>query len=388
MSPERLHTIVIGGGQAGLAVGYHLARRGIAFAILDAHERVGDAWRRRWSSLRLFTPARYDGLPGMPFPGDPEAFPSKDAMADYLEAYAARFALPVRTGVLVNRVSRDGDRLLVRAGPLEFEVDNVVIAMSAWQHPRFPAFASDLHAGILQLHAAEYRDPSQLRKGPVLVVGAGNSGCEIALDAVREHPTFLSGRDTGHIPFRLDGLAARLILRRLVLGVLFHHVLTVRTPLGRRIQNRFRAKGMPLVRLRPGDLVEAGVTRVPRVEGVQHGWPRLDDGRLLDVANVVWCTGFHPGLSWIDLPAFQRGEPAHERGVVRDEPGVYIVGLGFVYAVSSAMVRGVGRDAEYVAGHIAAARRPRVRSSGATQITGRASWRARRAPWRSPSDSR
>ena len=353
MTLERVHTVVIGAGQAGLAVGYHLARCGIACVILDAHERVGDAWRRRWNSLRLFTPARYDGLPGMPFPGDPNAFPSKDEMADYLERYAARFALPVRTGVRVDRLWRDGERLLLRAGDREFEAANVVIAMSAWQRPRIPSFASELHAGITQFHAAQYRDPTQLRPGPVLIVGAGNSGYEIALDAARGHATSLSGPDTGHLPFRLDGLAARLILRRLVLRVLFHRVLTIRNPIARRMRNRSQARAMPLIRLRPGDLVAAGVTRVPRVAGVQAGWPLLEDGRLLEVANVVWCTGFSPDYSWVDLPAFRHGEPEQVRGAVRGEPGVHVLGLEFVYGVSSAMVHGVGRDAEYVARQIA-----------------------------------
>jgi putative flavoprotein involved in K+ transport len=374
MSRERVHTIVIGGGQAGLAVGYHLTRLGIAHLILDAHGRVGDAWRRRWNSLRLFTPACYNGLPGMPFPADPNVFPTKDEMADYLEAYATRFALPVRSGVRVDALAREGERLVVRAGARELEADNVVIAMSIWQQARVPAFARDLHPDITQLHAADYRDPSQFRNGPVLVVGAGNSGYEIALDAARGHATLVAGRDTGHIPFRIDGLAARLILRRLVLGFLFHHVLTVRTPLGRRMRGRIEQGGWPLVRLRPADLVAAGVARLPRVAGVQDGRPLLEDGRIVDVANVVWCTGFQAGLSWVRLPAFQDEEPVQERGVVRGEPGVYVVGHPFVYAVSSGMVHGVGRDAAYVARHIAA-RGPRPAHRGIAGVTiGTGNW--------------
>lgn len=359
MTTERIDTLVIGGGQAGLAVGYHLARHGRAFVILDAHARIGDAWRRRWDSLRLFTPARYDSLPGMPFPAAPHAFPTKDEMANYLEAYAARFRLPVRTGVRVDALSKDGDWFVATAGALRFEARNVVIAMSAWQRPRVPAFARELRPDIVQLHAGEYQRPSQLRDGAVLVVGAGNSGGEIALDAARGHPTFLAGRDTGNIPFRIGGWPARLILQRLLLGLFLNHIATVRTPIGRKMRGLALRQGMPLIRIRPADLAAAGVVRVPRVTGIEKGLPLLDDGRMLDVSNVVWCTGFSPDLSWMHLPnAVAEQGLKHERGVVADEPGLYVVGLGFIYAASSMMVQGVGRDAEYVVRHLVQQREP------------------------------
>jgi len=350
---ERVQTVIIGGGQAGLAVGYHLAQRGLPFTILDASARVGDVWRQRWDSLRLFTPALYDGLPGMPFPAPAHTFPTKDAMADYLEAYATRFRLPVRSGVRVDGLSRDGQGFVIKAGHRRFQADNVVVAMANWQRPRIPAFAGDLHPGIAQLHSSEYRRPSQLRDGGVLIVGAGNSGCEIALEAAGRHTTWMSGRDTGHIPFRIDGLAARLILQRLVLRVLFHHVLTTNTPLGRRVRGKLLSRGMPLIRLRPGDVAAAGIERVPRVVGVRDGLPLLQDGRVLDVANVVWCTGFNPGFSWIDLPVFREDEPIHERGVVASEPGLYFVGLAFLYSASSTMIHGLGRDAAHIVQAIA-----------------------------------
>jgi putative flavoprotein involved in K+ transport len=356
MTVEHVETIVIGGGQAGLAVGYHLAQRGLTFLIVDAHERIGDAWRRRWDSLRLFTPAEFDQLPGMPFPARTGTFPTKDEMADYLESYAARFQLPVRNGVRVDRLTRHEGRFLLAAGARRFTADNVVVAMSAWQHPRVPAFARDLDAGITQFHSLEYRRPSQLREGDVLVVGAGNSGAEIAIDAARGRRVWLAGRVTGHIPFAIDGLVGRLFARRLVLRGLFHHLLTIKTPFGRIARRRFLRQGMPLIRLRPQDLAAANITRVPRMIGVRDGRPLLEDGRVLDVTNVVWCTGFNAGLSWIDLPIVQNGEPRHERGV-GVEPGVYFVGLGFIYAASSVMVQGVGRDAAHVVKHIAGRRR-------------------------------
>lgn len=301
------------------------------------------------------TPARFDGLAGMPFPAPAHSFPTKDEMADYLEAYATRFRLPVRTGVRVDRVTRQGGRFLVTAGDSSFEADHVVVAMATYQEARLPTFARELDPRIVQLHSSEYRNAGQLRQGGVLVVGAGNSGAEIALELARRgYPTWLSGRDVGHIPFRIGGLAYRLVLGRLVLRGLFHRVLTMDTPIGRKLAPSLVARGAPLIRVRPKELVAAGVQRVPRTAGVRDGRPVLDDGRVLDVASVVWCTGFHPGLSWIDLPVFgERGEPEHHRGVVAKEPGLGFVGLHFLYAMSSGMIHGVGRDAAYVAEAIA-----------------------------------
>ena len=245
---ERFEVVVVGGGQAGLAVGYHLARRGLRFVILDAGERVGDFWRKRWDSLRVFTPARLDGLPGMPFPAPAASFPTKDAVADYLEAYAARFALPVRTGVTVDGLSRVGDRFVVTAGARRFEADNVVLALGAYQRPRVPAFAPALDPAIVQLHSSAYRRPSQLREGGVLVVGAGNSGAEIAWEASRGHRTWLSGRDTGHEPVRAGSGPFRVVAP--LIWFVATHVLTVQTPVGRKVRRTFRARGLPLARLR------------------------------------------------------------------------------------------------------------------------------------------
>ena len=361
-APERIETVVIGSGQTGLSVGYHLARRGRQFVILDAHERIGDAWRKRWDSLRLFTPAEYDSLDGMAFPGDRNAFPAKDEMADYLESYAARFKLPVRTGVRVTRVSRIGDRYLVEADGLRIEADHVVVAMGSYQKPRLPVFAGELDADIVQMHSSDYRNLEQLRPGGVLIVGAGNSGAEIAIETVRGgHPTWVAGRDVGAVPFRMDSTLGRLILRRLLFRVLFHRVLTLSTPVGRKAQAKVIHATTPLIRTKPNDLARAGVERVGRVAGVRDGRPVLADGRVVDATNVIWCTGYHPGFSWIDLPIWEdEGHPRHDRGVVRGEPGFYFVGLHWLFAMSSPMVHGVGRDADYVAGVIA----ERTRTSG------------------------
>jgi putative flavoprotein involved in K+ transport len=366
---ERHETVIIGGGQAGLATGYHLAKLGRSFVILEADRRIGDVWRQRWDSLRLFTPARHDGLPGWKFPAKGWSFPSRDDMADYLEAYAARFGLPVRTGMPVDGVTRNGnDDYLVTAGGRRLEADNVVVATGAYQIPTIPGFASQLDPRIVQLHSSDYRDPSQLRDGGVLVVGAGNSGAEIALESAGAHRVWLSGPEVGAIPFRIGGLPARLLLERLVLRVLFHRVLTVRTPMGRKMRARTGSRGTPLIRIRPEEITDAGVERVARVAGVKDGLPVLEDGRVLEVANVVWCTGFHHDFSWIDLPGLGAGEPPHRRGVVDGQPGLYLVGLHFLYAMSSAMIQGAGRDAEHIARHIAA--RDRSRRAAAKESVG------------------
>lgn len=373
-SGERFDVVVIGGGQAGLSVGYHLRERGLRFVILDAGARVGDAWRNRWDSLRLFTPAKLSSLDGMRFPAPGDYFPTKDEMGDYLEAYAARFALPVRTGARVQRLSRrdgggpgaGGPYVVTLADGAELHADQVVVAMSNYQEPRVPAFAAELRAGVGQLHSTQYRSPDQLRPGGVLLVGAGNSGAEIAHElargaAGRHRPVFVAGRDTGQVPFDIDGAAGRL-LERLLLRFVFHRVLTVRTPMGRKARAKSLAKGTPLIRLKRHDLTDAGVERVGRVAGVRDGLPVLADGRVLDVANVVWCTGFHPGFSWIDLPVVgPDGEPAHDAGVVPAAPGLYFVGLHFLYAMSSPMIHGVGRDARRIAGAVVAFSRARRR---------------------------
>jgi putative flavoprotein involved in K+ transport len=356
---EHVETVIVGGGQAGLSTGYHLARRGLPFVILDANERIGDAWRKRWDSLRLFTPARFSGLSGMPFPAPAQSFPTKDQVADYLESYASRFELPVRTGVRVVRLSRNGNRFVVTSGDRRFEAANVVVAMSTYQSPWMPPFASELDRGIVQLHAGEYRNPSRLQDGGVLVVGAANTGAEIALDVVSGHPTWLSGRDTHHVPGRIEHPVARRIVLPLVYRVIGHHVLTVKTPIGRRVRRKVLSQGAPLIRVKPKDIAAAGIERVPKVVGVRDGLPVLEDQRVLDVANVIWCTGFRPDFSWIHLPIFgdEEKEPRHRRGIVAGQPGLYFVGLLFLYAMSSAFLPGVGRDAKHVAKHIESSRR-------------------------------
>ena len=358
---ERFETVIIGGGQSGLSAGYHLRRRGLPFVILDANERIGDSWRKRWDSMRLFTPAKFDGLAGMAFPGRWWRAPTKNEFADYLDAYAARFELPVRAGVRAYRVSRDGDGFVVETTDGKLAADQVVVATGAFHTPKVPAFARELDPRIVQLHSVDYRNPSQLREGGALVVGLGNSGADIAIEVVQGHPTWLSGKESGHIPVRMDTRRGAAVFQ--VVRFMFHHVLKWTTPMGRKAMPKMDKQATPLIRVKPKDLVRAGVQRVPRVAGVQDGLPMLEDGQALDVANVIWCTGFREDFSWINLRVLdENGKPKHRRGIVADEPGLHFVGLKFQYAVSSDIISGVGRDAEYVVKHIAARERtePRV----------------------------
>jgi putative flavoprotein involved in K+ transport len=365
---EHFDTVIIGGGQAGLSVGYHLKKQGRPFVILDANERIGDSWRKRWDSLRLFTPARHDGLAGWRFPAPAVSFPTKDEMADYLESYAARFDLPVRTDAKVDGLFRQDDRYVLTSGGRRFEAERVVVATGANQLPKVPAFAEELHPSIVQLHSSQYRHPSQLQEGAVLVVGAGNSGAEIALEVSRTHPTYLSGKPSGEIPVRHGPAMARFVFP--VIRFVGHHVLTLRTPIGRKVQPKFISHGAPLIRVKLNDLAAAGVEQVPRTVGMEGERPALEDGGVLDVSNVIWCTGFREEFSWIELPVFgEDGRPLHERGVVVGEPGLYFVGLLFQYAVTSDVLPGVGRDAEYIAKHIAS-REPNGRPTRRTPLAG------------------
>jgi putative flavoprotein involved in K+ transport len=346
---EKHKVIVIGAGQAGLSAGYFLKKNNIDFLILDSGERVGDSWRNRWDSLRLFTPAKFSSLVGMPFPSDPNYFPTKDEMGDYLESYAKHFNLPVRNNVRVDGLSREVKKYCISAGEQHFEADHVIIAMSNYQVPKIPNFAKDINPNIVQIHSFDYREPSQLKEGAVLVVGAGNSGSELALEAARnDHEVWLAGRDTGHIPFDIEGTIAKLIMVRLVIRFLFHRILTTSTPIGRKARPKIISQGGPLIRNKPKDFVEWGIKRISKIVGVKDGLPVDENQNVIDAKNIIWSTGFYPAYSWIDIPIFKDREPIQDRGVVQNEPGLYFVGMHFLYSLSSAMIHGAERDAQHV----------------------------------------
>ena len=355
--PTSVDTVIIGGGQAGLAVSYQLKLAGIDHIVLDENDEVGASWRKRWDSLKLFTPAKYSSLPGMPHPAPAHALIGKDDVADYLQDYAARFDLPVTNGVKVNRLDSEGDRYFIYTSSGPLTAPNVVVATGAFGRPRIPAFAESLNGDILQMHSSEYRRPSQLRDGSVLVVGAGQSGAEIALELVDDHEVWISGRDTGEEPFRPGSRVDRFVTP--IMAFMVTRVINVSNPIGRRVRDRFLnpPKGIPRAGGTGKRIHGSKIDWVGRTTGVDGGRPQLEDGRVLDAANVIWCTGFSPGYDWIDLPIFnEHGYPIHEMGVVESRPGLYFIGLLFQRTLSSALILGVGRDAQYVVEHIASRR--------------------------------
>lgn len=353
---EHIETVIIGAGQGGLAVGQQLAERGRPFVILDALERIGDNWRRHYDSLRLYSAACMDGLPGMDFPAERYHYPTRDEVADFLEAYAAKFELPVRSGARVHEVAPDGDGYLVTtAEGHRIGAANVVVATGTFGRPYTPPFAADLDPAIVQLHSSQYRSPADLQPGSVLVVGAAHSGADIALEVAQAgHDTVLAGRETGEIPIDIEGRARTVFSR--VGPVVATKVLSLRTPIGRKVRPQIRAHGAPLIRVKGRHLQEAGVERITdRVTGTRDGRPVLGGGRPVDASNVVWCTGFRQDFSWIRMPVIgDDGWPRERRGVVDDAPGLYFMGLAFQYSFGSMLFVGIEKDARYVVDHLTA----------------------------------
>jgi putative flavoprotein involved in K+ transport len=339
-------TIVIGAGQAGLAAGYYLKRAGVRLALLDAGDEIGAAWKNRWDSLRLFTPARYNALPGMRFPGEPYSLPTKDQAAEYLKAYAQRFALPVRLRTRVSSLrAEDRGYVLATTDGESLRAASVIIAAGANQQPYIPAFAAGLQPGIVQIHSRDYRRPSQLPQGKVLVVGAGNSGAQIALElAEAGRQVVLSGPDTGSLPRRLLG--------RDIYDWLWPTLMrpSVQSALGRRLMQGRLFAGDPLVGMSPKLLARGGVERAERAIAARDGLVVLQSGRSLPgIAAIVWCTGFRPDFSWIELPVLGLdGYPRHRRGIAHDAPGLAFLGMRYQFRVGSALLGGVGEDAAHV----------------------------------------
>ncbi|MFO7533111.1 MAG: NAD(P)-binding domain-containing protein [Candidatus Limnocylindrales bacterium] len=352
---EHHDVIVIGAGQVGLAAGYHLARADIDHVILEAADRVGDIWRTRYDSLRLYSPAKYDSLPGWPFPARGRSFPTGHQMGDYLEAYAERFDLPVRTRARAEALTaHEGGTYAVSTRPVSYHAAHVILATGAFQRPHVPAFAAALDPAIVQLHSADYRNPGQLPNGASLVVGASHSGADIAWELALTRPTYLSGRSHGQLPFSVDGRIG--VMAWPIMKAVVSSMLTLATPIGRKMAPKVRNGGGPLLRYRRQDLIEAGVHwSEARVVGATDGKPTLADGTVLDVASVVWCTGFRPDYSWIDLPILDAaGWPVQERGVIGASPGLYVLGIPFLRGFASMLVLGADGDARHVVDHVRA----------------------------------
>jgi putative flavoprotein involved in K+ transport len=344
---KRWHTVIVGAGQAGLAAGYFLKKANQEFIILDKNAKVGDSWRKRWDSLKLFTPTRHDGLPGAPFPGSRNSFPGKDEMADYLENYVLKFSLPVQSGIEVNQLIRRNDHFEIRYPSGKVLADRIVIATGTNPCPSVPGFAADLNPDIFQIHSSAYINPGSIPDGEVLVVGAGNSGVEIALEVSKTRKTFISGKPTFHIPDNIFKYAGE------PYWWFISNILTVRTPIGRKARKSILHGGTPLIRISADDLDQAGVKRLPRVTGIKDGLPQLADGKIIRVASVIWATGYKPDFSWIDLSIRdETGWPSTNRGVSTSHKGLYFIGMPFQYGLTSGLVGGVGRDAAYISRHI------------------------------------
>jgi putative flavoprotein involved in K+ transport len=347
---ERYDVIVVGGGQAGLALGHFLARGGRRFAILEAADAPAAAWRKRWDSLKLFTSARYDSLPGLAFPGDPDAYPGRDEVVDYLTSYAEHFDLPVELASEVLAV-RPGDRgFLVEMRDRIYAADQVVVATGPWQSPRVPPFAERLDDAVVQVHSTAYRSPANLPEGVLLVVGGGNTGYQIAeeLSVSREVHLSVGSRQTP-LPQRLLGRD----LFRYLEAVRFLRV-NVESRLGQRLQHG----GETLIGSSPRGARRHGIQLRSRAVDASGREVRFADGSTLSPAAVIWATGFVLDHSLVQAPVFgAAGRVVHRRGVT-EVPGLYFLGLPWQYTRGSTLLGWVKDDAEYIASEIARAATP------------------------------
>ncbi len=336
---------VIGAGQAGLAIGYFLAEQGRRFTILEASGSIGAAWRGRWDSLVLFTPRRYDSLPGLPFPGDPNGYPGREDVIDYLESYASTFGLPVQLNSAVQSVASSDDGFILDFGARTLQAEQVVIATGPFQVPSVPPFAADLASGVVQMHSTGYQRPSDVPEGTVVVVGGGNTGFQIAKELSATHTVHLA------IGSRQTPLPQRVLGRDLFWWLTKTGLIkkTVESRIGQRARDRDTLIGSSA-----SDAKRHNVTIEPRVVGVSGRTVTFADDSELDVDAVVWATGYHSDYRWIDVPVFdQDGRVLHRRGAT-DYPGLFFLGLTWQYTRGSALLGWVKDDAEFIAGRIAA----------------------------------
>ncbi|MFD2168425.1 flavin-containing monooxygenase [Tumebacillus lipolyticus] len=335
--------VVIGAGQAGLSMGYHLGQKGVSYTLLEEHPRVGDSWRNRYQSLELFTPREYSALPGLKMIGEPKGYPTKDEVADYLEMYAEHFQMPVmlNTSVQALQAVPNGFRISTSRG--DIHAHKVVVAIGAFQKPFTPALSGTVADSVFQIHAADYRDPSPLRDGAVLVVGAGNSGVQIAQELTEKHQVILSvGKEMKFLPKEWMG---RSIFKWMDLtGVA---KATVDSKLG-----RFIRKNDPIIGFEVKAFLKSGAIQLrPRTKSANGNEIVFEDGSSCEVQNIIWATGYRSDYRWIKLSGLfdEDGNVIHQRGKT-PVPGIFFLGLSWQYRRGSALLMGVGEDAEYLAG--------------------------------------
>ena len=360
--PADYEVVVIGAGQAGLAMGYYLARQGRRFIISERGDSIAPAWRERWDSLTLFTPRRYSSLPGLPFPGDPDGYPTRDEVIAYLERYAETFELPIEFNSNVLRLSSEDGRFVLDVDGRTITADQVVVATGPFQTPYVPELAKDLDPDVWQAHSTGYRRPSDVPEGTVLVVGGGNTGFQIAKELSATHKVILSvGTRQKPLPQRLAG---RDLFWWLTKTGLIHK--TVESRLGRRLKDRDTLIGSS-----PRELTRRyGVELKPRAIAASGRTVRFEDGSEVEVDAVIWATGYRPDYSWIDLPILDsNGRLRHRRGVT-DVPGLYFLGLTWQYTRGSALIGWVKDDAQFIAERIAALQEAKARAELANEEAG------------------
>ncbi|RXZ82479.1 FAD-binding protein [Paenibacillaceae bacterium] len=344
--------LVIGGGQAALATAYYLQRAGLDYIVVDGGERIGDAWRNRYDSLVLFTPRSYSQLPGMDFPGDPEQFPDKNDTADYLEKYAAALNATIHLQTKVLSVHKEQAGFVIATTKQSYRARQIVIATGPFQTPWMPAFAAKLSPKIRQLHSSEYRNPEQLQQGDTLVVGAGNSGAQIAVELADVTRVSLSaGEKPVFLPLKLLGKSIFYWFDKL--GLLRA---TRNSFIGKKIQQRKD----PIFGKELKQLLEASqVAMLPKTTGADKESLMFSDGQPREFANIIWSTGFHPDYSWLRIPRITNAAGAliHERGKTA-EHGLYVVGMPWQHRRTSALLGGVGEDARFVVAAIKQERAP------------------------------
>jgi putative flavoprotein involved in K+ transport len=342
---DSYEVLVIGAGQAGLTLGYYLRQAGVRFLIVDAADQVGSAWAQRWDSLVLFTPRRYNAMPGLSFNGDLDQEPTRDEVIAYLHRYATEFDLPIHVNSAVTALHHADGRYVAELPTGTIHADHVVVATGPFQLPRIPDFASSVASDVYQTHSSGYRRPIDLPPGRVVVVGGGNTGYQIAEELAADHPVVLA------VGSRQPPLPRRLLGQQIFwwLTTLRMQRITIDSRLGRRLRDR-----ETLIGSSPAKAKRRGITLKPRALDASGRAVRFADGTSVEADAIIWATGFESDYSWIQLPiADQQGLPRHRRGVT-DQPGLYFLGLQWQHTRGSALLGLGSDDARYIVQHIIA----------------------------------